>query len=297
MTRLDDTPLDAPQGLPLPDVTVAGRVAFEDWKTFFSAFSHIVLIANSEEQTVDAMQAAYPDTALFVFFNKVDRVLSAPFAGRSLLVTRSNQAGSELVYRGILGRMTAYLPAPGFTGVASLRTVAFERRMEIAEFGETPAGIIDLASYFEGFYPADHTPSSGFALALWLCELLPGARVVLNGFSAKRSDSWKLFHIHDWTFEQSVLQLLEMKGKLVFAGRAGGNPYQELARRFPDIPPTDIAFATLQVLSRRLENSNRDIDRLISMTGPLRFLYNASRALKRKSKKDRILAKRDKQGG
>ena len=95
-------------------LTAAGRRSGADWQAFFSSFSHIVLVANSEEQKVEDIRAEYPPTALFVFFNKIDRVLKAPFSGNSLLVTRSNQAGSELVYRNILGRMVALLPHPAF---------------------------------------------------------------------------------------------------------------------------------------------------------------------------------------
>ena len=94
-----------------------------------------------------------------------------------------------------------------------------------------------------------------------------------------------------------MLHLLAVNGRLELAGHRVRNPYKALARHFPELDTSDVGFAAAQVLSQRLENSNRDIDRLISITAPLRMLYNAFRALKRKSKKDRILAKRNAETG
>lgn len=279
---------------PSPSLTTLGRHSDEDWIEFFSAYSHIVLIANSDEQSFEEIAAAYPDTALFVFFNRINRVLKAPFKGNSLLVTRSNQAGSELVYRDLLGQMVALLPGEGFTGAMNLRAVEFEHLMTPEEFAPTPAGSLDLASYFTNFYPYAHTASSGFALAVWLCEKVKGRTIVLNGFSGQRGSKWKLFHIHDWSFEQSVLHLLAANGRLDI-GKPAFNPYRALSQHFPDIDPLDVSFAAVQVLSLRLENTSRHVDKLISITMPLRVIYNAIRGLKRKSKKERILAKRRKQ--
>lgn len=262
----------------------------EEWQSFFSQFSHFVLIANSDEQTLEGIRPLYPDTALFIFFNRVNKVLNKPFDGNSILVTRSNQAGSELVYRDILGQMVSLLPTPGFKGVINMRVVEFERLMEPSQFKQAPAGTLDLAEYFRNFYPQDHTASSGFAMALWLCEHVPASKVVLTGFSATRGKTWKLFLIHDWVFEQSALNLLAMNGRIEFAGRTVQNPYAALLERFPDLKSDDVLLASVQTLSMQMESTKRQIDRLISVTAPIRFLYDGFKALKRKSKKDRILA-------
>ncbi|MEV4605992.1 3-deoxy-manno-octulosonate cytidylyltransferase [Neorhizobium sp. LMR1-1-1.1] len=262
----------------------------QEWKSFFSGFSHFVLVANSDEQSLEAIRSSYPETALFIFFNRVNKVLSKPFDGNSILVTRSNQAGSELVYRDILGQMVSLLPSPGFKGVLNMRVVEFEHLMEPSQFKQTPAGTLDLAEYFRSFYPREHTASSGFAMALWLCEHIPASKVVLTGFSATRGKKWKLFLIHDWVFEQSALNLLAMNGRIEFSGKTVQNPYTALLQRFPDLKNEDVLFASVQTLSMQLENSKRHIDRLISITAPLRLLYDGFKALKRKSKKDRILA-------
>ena len=276
--------------------SVAGCRSVEAWRAFFASYSHIVLVANSEDQRFEELRETLPETALFVFFNRVEKVISEPFSGNSLLVTRSNQAGSELVYRGLVGKTTALLAGPGFAGVLNLRTAFIERMNEIADFGAVPAGLLDLASYFEEFYPPGHTASSGFAMALWLCENVPGSKIILTGFSAQRGTKWKLFHIHDWTFEQTCLRVLAIKDKLSIDGPDARDPYALLTRRFPDIETRDIAFGVAQTLSLRLEASNRQIDRLVSITAPLRAAYDLFRALKRKSKKERVLAERRKQG-
>lgn len=275
--------------------SAAGRASAEAWHAFFASYSHIVLVANSEDQRFHELKERLPETALFVFFNRVEKVLSKPFSGNSLLVTRSNQAGSELVYRGILGKTTALLAGPGFAGVLNLRTAFIERMNAISDFGTVPAGLLDLAAYFEELYPQGHTASSGFAMALWLCENVPSAKIVLTGFSGERGTKWKLFHIHDWTFEQTCLRILAEKDKLSIDGSDTRNPYALLTSRFPDIDTKDIAFGVAQTLSMRLEASNRQIDRLVSATAPLRAAYDLFRALKRKSKKERVLAARRKQ--
>lgn len=262
----------------------------EEWQHFFSAFSHFVLVANSDDQTLQAIRSSYPETALFIFFNRVNKVLSNPFDGNSILVTRSNQAGSELVYRDILGQMVSLLPSPGFKGIMNVRTVEFERLMEPSQFKQAPAGTLDLADYFRELYPQEHTASSGFAIALWLYEHAPASKIVLTGFSATRGKKWKLFLVHDWVFEQSVLNLIAMNGRLEFAGKTVRNPYALLLERFPDLKTDDVLFASVQTLSTQLESNKRHIDRLISITAPLRLLYDGFKALKRKSKKDRILA-------
>lgn len=275
-------------------LSAAGRQTTEQWQQFFSVFSHIVLIANSDANQIETLRRSYPDTTLFLFFNKVDKVLSAPFQGNTLLVTRSNQAGSELVYRNILDRMVALLPSPGFRGVMNLRADCREAMNRVEDFGDVPAGLLDLAAYFEEFYPLDHNASTGFAMAVWLCEHVAGPKIVLSGFTAQRS-KWKLFHIHDWTFEQTCLRLLALKGRLEMIGASVRNSYALLANHFPFLTNEDIAFGVAQTLSLRLENTNRNVDKLTSITLPFRLLYNGFHSLKPKSKKERILAARRKQ--
>ncbi len=52
-------------------------------RSILAAFSHIVLVANSDAVDIQAAcQAQFPSSALFVFFNKVYKVLDRPFHGQ-----------------------------------------------------------------------------------------------------------------------------------------------------------------------------------------------------------------------
>ena len=130
------------------------------------------------------------------------------------------------------------------------------------------------------FYSPDHLPSTGFALAIWLCELNLGREIVLAGFSGKRSDRWKMFNVHDWTFEQVVQRLLSRSDRLRIAPAATPHAYAALMKRFPDMSASDISLAAAEVLSERVESANIEIDKLISVTKVGRSLENFIRSLK-----------------
>jgi hypothetical protein len=73
----------------------------------FEGFGRVVLVANSEAVDVADLQARHAG-ALFVFFNKVYKVLDRPFAGDALLVARSGPAGANIVYRRGWSRARAF---------------------------------------------------------------------------------------------------------------------------------------------------------------------------------------------
>src|SRR4029450_10382910 len=110
-----------------------------------------------------------PEDALFVFFNRVFKVLKRPFDGNALLVARSGTGGPNFLRR--LDEIVGYFPTDRFLGIMCLRAGSQEKVTPARDFGSVSAGQLDLAGYFADFYPADHLPSSGFALAVWLCEL------------------------------------------------------------------------------------------------------------------------------
>ena len=192
--------------------TTAGRSSKDDWRPLFASYSEIVLVANSDEVDIEALRASLPGDALFVFFNKVYKVLDRPFDGNVLLAVRSGRGGPHIVSRGQVGDVVSYFPTDGFLGIMCMRVGPVEPVTPASAFGGVPTGHLDLADYFADFYPSDHLPSTGFALAVWLCELDLGRKIVLAGFSAKRSERWKIFDIHDWTFEQVVQRLLVRSG-------------------------------------------------------------------------------------
>jgi hypothetical protein len=264
---------------PFPGTT-AGFSTEDDWRSLFASYSVIALVANSEEVDIDALRASLPGDALFVFFNKVYKILDRPFDGNALLAIRSGTGGPNILSHGEVGHVASYFPSDGFLGIMCLRAGSVEKVTPASAFGCVPTGHLDLADYFEDFYPSDHLPSSGFALAVWLCELDLGRKIVLAGFSARRSERWKIFDIHDWTFEQVVQRLLVRSGRLTIANAATPHSYAALMKRFPDIPAADISLAAAEILSERLENVNAEIDKLISTTSVNRTVENFIRGLK-----------------
>ena len=261
--------------------TSAGLSTADDWRTLLASYPAIVLVANSDGVDIDALRASLPGDALFVFFNRVYKVLDRPFDGNALLVVRSTVGGPNLVvHRREVADVVGYFASDRFLGIMSLRASSQEKVTPSSDFGGVPTGQLDLAEHFADFYPADHLPSSGFALAVWLCELDPGRGIVLAGFSGRRSDRWKMFDIHDWTFEQVVQRLLIRSSRLMVMPAATPHAYAALMKRFPDMSAADISLAAAEILSERLENANREIDRLISVTKVGRSIENFIRSLK-----------------
>ncbi|TFF24833.1 3-deoxy-manno-octulosonate cytidylyltransferase [Jiella endophytica] len=272
----------------MPQETKALPEDAAGWAGFFSRFATILLVANSEAADVAALRKAYPDRVLFVFFNKVYKVLSGPFDGDSLLVARSSPAGANIVHRREVEAVCSHFPGPKFNGILNIKAIPAERLSEAAEFGDRPVGHLDLSEHFAGFYPPDYAPTTGFALALWLTEACPDARVVLAGFSAERSDRWKLFHDHDWTFEQIVLRLMARSGRIETTGTTSPTPLDAIAARFPGVDREEIALVACEVLAARQEGTNRSVDRLFSVVKPLTGIDGFLRRLKPKTRKAKL---------
>ena len=261
--------------------STAGFSTKDDWRPLFASYSVIALVANSDEIDIDALRASLPEDTLFVFFNKVYKVLDKPFDGNALLAVRSGTGGPNILSRrGELDHVTSYFRSDRFLGIMCMRAGTVEKITPASAFGGVQTGHLDLADYFVDFYPSDHLPSSGFALAVWLCELDLERKILLAGFSAKRSGRWKIFDIHDWTFEQVVQRLLVRSGRLTVANTATQHSYASLMERFPDISATSISLAAAEVVSARLENVNAEIDKLISTTRVNRSVEKFIRGLK-----------------
>lgn len=258
--------------------TTSGLTSEQAWKAFFSRFPHVILVANSEQVDVAALQRAYPADSLFVFFNKAYKVLQHPFAGHCVLVSRAQPRGANIVYRGEVERVLALFTPSTFCGIANIRLAESETPNTQADYGGTATGHLDLTELCREIYPSDKLPTSGFALAYWLLERRVPVKVVLAGFSAKRSEKWRVVAVHDWTFEQVCLKVFARAGKLTLHEADLANPYAKLSARFPEIPPANIAFTIADVLSQRLGNTDAQVDKLISLTGVLKsadlFLRN-----------------------
>jgi hypothetical protein len=254
----------------------------EQWRALFSRFSHVILVANSDEVSVKELQDEYPGTALFVFFNKVYKVLDEQFSGHSLLISRAQPKGANIVYRNEVADVVKLLAPRKFLGIMNIRLAETERLNTSADYLGTPTGHLDLTGFCADFYPQDKVATSGFAMALWLVDQSLPAEIVLAGFSAKRSDKWRVVNVHDWTFEQVFLRLFARVGKLTMHGSRPANSYMTLASRFPELPAAEISATIAEVLSLRLSQTDAQVDKLISLTNAVRSFDEFLRRLKPK---------------
>lgn len=274
------------QTMPVPGA-VSGLRETSNWGELLAPYSHIVLVANSGAMNLEALQKDYPSTALFVFFNKVYKVLERPFEGHALLVSRAQPKGANIVYRREVDEVLSFFSKAHFLGLLNIRLGQNEKLNTAADFKQAPTGHLDLVGYCDDLYTEGKTPTSGFAIALWLSELRLPAELVLAGFSARRTEKWRVVSVHDWSFEQTFLRLFARLGKISIHGGVSKNPYSVLARRFPEIPAEDVALAAAEVLSERLSNSDAEVDKLISLTNVIRAGDNFLRRLKPASLKKR----------
>lgn len=272
-----------------------GEVATpQEAAAFFARFPTVVLVANSDAVDIARLKSDHGEDALFVFFNKVYKVLSRPFEGKAMLVARSSPAGANIVYRREVPEVLALFEGPRFQGILNLKAGAREAFSTAEAFGFARVGHLDLTPSVDGFYPATHVPTSGFALALFLAENCPATQVVLAGFTARRSARWKLFADHDWTFEQIVLRLLFRSGRLgVAAGSPGGGEgaLSVIAARLPGVTPNEVALVAGEVLSERLESAHSGIDSLMKVTRLQQRLDGFVRSLKPRTRKQRLAEK------
>jgi hypothetical protein len=231
---------------------------------------------------VRELQDEYPRTALFVFFNKVYKVLDEQFSGHSLLISRAQPRGANIVYRNEVADVVKLFAPQKFLGIMNIRLAESERLNTNADYLGTATGHLDLAGFCADFYPRDKVATSGFAMALWLVNQSLSAEIVLAGFSAKRSDKWRVVAVHDWTFEQVFLRLFARVGKLTMLGFNPANSYTALASRFPELPATEISATIAEVLSLRLSQTDAQVDKLISLTNAFRSIDEFLRRMKPK---------------
>ncbi|QJP12309.1 3-deoxy-manno-octulosonate cytidylyltransferase [Starkeya sp. ORNL1] len=265
----------------LPDAGATENVTTtEQWRDLFSAFTHIILVANSDDVNVNELRKYYPDTALFVFFNKVYKILDRQFTGHSLLISRGQPQGANIVYRQEVADVVKLFLPERFLGILNLRLATNEKLNTSSDYLGTPTGHLDLVGFCADFYPDDKVPTSGFAMALWLVDQKLPPEIVLAGFSANRSDKWRAVNVHDWTFEQIFLRLFARVGKLAIHGGIAGGSYSSLTSRFPELPAAEISATMAEVLSSRLSQTDTRVDKLISLTNVLRAIDEFFRGLK-----------------
>ncbi len=265
------------------------------WRAFFNRYSHIVLVANSEALDPQSMTTEFPGDTLFVFFNKVYKVLDSSFPGHAILVARSGMMGANIVHRREVDDVLKFFTSEKFLGILNIRTAPEERFSPVAAFNGATVMYGDLETLMSGHYPPDKIPTSGFALVAWMRELQLTPKIVLAGFSGKRSARWKVFDVHDWTFERIYFRLLAQRGLITSAEHARPSRFDLLARHFPDAKFEEIQGAVNDALSTRLDHALTLIDGLMSLTKWQRALDQAFRKARPKTRKQRALDRQKKQ--
>lgn len=258
-----------------------------DPQAFLARFDSIVLVANSPAAAEVLREPGLGAKPLFIFFNKVFRILDRPFDGDSILVSRSSPVGSSLIYRKELPAVLRLLDGPNFHGILNIKANTRELLSPKADFGRDDVANLDLVDFTRPLYPEDgRMPSTGFALAVWLAHLKLGIPIRLAGFSGMREDNWRVYDVHDWTWEQIVLQLFYSKGLLVNAAAAAHQwPVEGLLSQFEEISTADFQRTASQVLSDRLGGANRAIDLVFRTIKPQLAAAEFIRKLRPQSRK------------
>jgi len=263
------------------------------WRGFFSGYSNIVLVANSEEVDIENLKLEFPNNTIFMFFNKVYKVLDGPFDRPSVLVCRSGMMGANIVHRREVPEVLKYFDRESFLGVINIAISPEERFSPAEAFGGVGVKHLHLAPVLSEFYPERKLPTTGFGLAMWLRGLGIPASIHLAGFSSKRSEKWKVFDVHDWTFEQVALRLFHRSGDIALMPSPSENPYISFQNSFPQFTQMEIAMTANEIVSERLLAVNSMIDRLMSVTKILRFFDNSFRKIRPKTRKQRFLQRKE----
>lgn len=252
-----------------------GRV---DWPTFFRSFEAIALVANSSAADLVQFAERCPAETLFVFFNDVTRVLHGRFDRHAILVTRSGRSGSAVVRKNKIGSIVDRFHPERFYGVINLRTLDIELFDSAESLSSFTSARLDLIDFSANAYPAGKTPSSGFAIAVWLHAMALERPIFVSGFTGVRTERRKVFDSHDWTFEQIALRLMARKGQLVapahdqLAAKPGLDRLQAIV---PEATVGDIMIAAAEVLSDRVNNLAYFVDRLWTVTKVARWVSTA----------------------
>ncbi len=263
----------------------------DEWRQFFSSFSHIVLVGNSDRTEPFQLKEMFPESSLFIFFNKVYKVLNKSFDRPSLLVARSGTSGANIVHRKEVKDVLSFFPKENLVGIVNIRVAPSERFSPKSAFEGAKVYHLDLTAAMED-YPSLKIPTSGFALTLWLRDLQPAAEIVLAGFSGMRGETWKVFNVHDWTYEQVFLRLCAKKGEITALNQEDGvTRTAALLKSFPDVPATELLMEMTEVLAERLDSANGQIDRLMSVTKFQRGLDTLFRRIRPKTREERNQAR------
>jgi hypothetical protein len=218
-----------------------------------------------------------------VFFNEAARVLQEPFERQAILVARSGPRGPSIVRKGQIEKILNCFAPGSLQCIVNLRAAPDETFVSAEAFRHPDVRHVDLVDRFAKRYPGGKTPSSGYAVSVWLAGSGLACDVVLTGFTAQRSRSWKVLDIHAWTFEQMALRMYEAEGALRFWNeREGPSLFEALRAEFPDAGDERIVALGLETVSRRLENTDYFVDRLWSLARVGRGVRSLLQAFRRR---------------
>ncbi|MDS9469334.1 hypothetical protein RGQ15_17365 [Paracoccus sp. MBLB3053] len=260
-------------------------------RELFAGFSQIVLVANSDDSNVDQIARSFPEGTLFVFFNKVYKILGSSFTRPAMLVCRSGMMGANIVHRREVSTVLDFFDSSDFRGVLNIAIGQEERFSPKEAFEGAPVKHLHLGKLLSAYYPENKVPTTGFGLCMWLLSQDLPASIHLAGFSAKRSEQWKVFDVHDWTFEQVLIRLLYRDGKIFIHDAPRKNPYQEISEHFPQFSPATVALTTDEILSERMMGLSSVIDRLMSITKVLRYIDSKFRKIRPRTRKQKHIAR------
>ncbi|MBA3447450.1 MAG: 3-deoxy-manno-octulosonate cytidylyltransferase [Pseudaminobacter sp.] len=249
-----------------------------DWPAFFRCFEAIALVANSAATDLDQHVGACPPNTLFIFFNDVTRVIRDRFDRHAVLVARSGLNGSAIVRKNKIDGLVNRFDPERFQGVINLRTLAIEQFDPPESLVAFTFARLDLIEFFARTYPAGKTPSSGFAVAVWLQTMALERTIFIIGFTGMRTERRRVFDSHDWTFEQTALRLMARKGRLIVQARdhlAAEDGLARIQETIPDASLEEIAMVAAEVLSDRVNNLSHFIDRLWTVTRVSRWISAA----------------------
>lgn len=255
----------------------------QELKAVFSGYESIALVANNEDIDIAFLEDVLPSNTLFVFFNRCEKVLSAPLYRDAVLCVRLRNLSEILDPRKHQERAEALLPQLKTTiGVLAGRGL----NDGCSDALRSPAVplTLDFDYLFPGFYPVQRFATTGFAVALSILENVGGARVYLCGFSGAPGLKFSMNPGHDWVFEQTLLRLMIGQGRLhrldprpVHAAEALVN----ITMRYPEFTPVEVALAATQALNERFVGMERRVSKLWQMTGWIRGIKSVFRPARR----------------
>lgn len=244
----------------------------EEWINLVRGYDAVALIGNSEGVDIDAIVATLPRNTLYVFFTGCAKVLSGPFSGDVVLCHRMLEDGrSFLKSRRRISEARSFFQQglKGEVGVIADLGRADNAPL-VGEARQSPffAVTLDFDHSLDRFYPADRTPTTGFAVASWILANVPQTPLWLCGFTGVAGTQFHLHAGHDWTFEQTVIELFSRTGRLRRYEEqvATSSGLERIARRFPEFDHGEVALVASHILAKRFNGMERQMKELWSVT-------------------------------